>query len=194
MLFFCFLGLLCGVVSGSPVAPGSCAQQWPLQAPLPSTHAWDKNRAYFLKIGCFFCFWSSWGFSAWSSCLCGLGIVFIRSVRLARSVSTRVGIEKLFIQIPLWYSVVFGASVWRGEWIPCGSWKLHPTVGSTSPNSFKHAWDKNRAYFLKMGCCFFFGLLGASVWRGEWIPCSSWKLHPTVGSTSMLGTKIGPIS
>ena len=115
---------------------------WKLHPTVGSTspnsfkHAWDKNRAYFLKIGCFFVFG------------------------------------------------VFGASVWRGEWIPCSSWKLHPTVGATSPNSVKHAWDKNRAYFLKIGCFFVFGILGASVWRGEWIPCSSWKLHPTVGSTS----------
>ena len=105
-------------------------------SPSPFKHAWNKNRAYFLKIGCVFVFG------------------------------------------------VFGASVWRGEWIPCSSWKLHPAVASTRPSPFKHAWDKNRAYFFKIGCFFVFGVFGASVSRGVWIPWSSWKLHPAVASTS----------
>ena len=35
--FWYFGGLLCGMVSGPPVAPGNYTQQWPLQAPIPSS-------------------------------------------------------------------------------------------------------------------------------------------------------------
>ena len=113
-------------------------------------HAWEKNQAYFLEIGCFFVF----------------GIL--------------------------------EASVCHGGWIRCSSWKLHPTVASTSPNSFKHAWVKIGPILEKM-LFFVFGILGASVRHGEWIPCRSWKLHPTVASTSPNSfkhawDKIGPIS
>ena len=94
-----------------------------------------------------------------------------------------------FLTIGCFLSLGFlGLSALHGGWKkPCSSWKLHPTVAPTSPNpfkhAFKHAWDKNRAYFLKIGCFLVFGILGASVWHGEWIPCSSWKLHPAVAST-----------
>ena len=199
-------------------------------SPNPFKHAWDKNRAYFLKIGCFLflvflgllcmVFLSVWfGYcphekcqfspvgqpraSGSKDCLfkshCGSILLFLGLLCGVVSGSTpNSGLYKpqflqaclgqksgLFLKNRLFFGFwCFWGSVWRGEWSPCSSWKLHPTVGSTSPNSFKHAWDKNRAYFLKIGCFFVFGLLGASVWRGEWIPCSSWKLHPTVGSTS----------
>ena len=171
-----FLGLLCLHPTVGSTSPNSFK------------HAWDKNRAYFLKIGCFFVFGvfgaSVWR-GEWSPCSSWklhptVGSTSPNSFKHAWDKN-----RAYFLKIGCFFVFgLLGASVRRAEWIPCSSWKLHPTVGSTSPNSFKHAWDKNRAYFLKIGCFVVFGLLGASVWRGEWIPCSSWKLHPAVASTS----------
>ena len=172
----------------------SPTSSWKLHPTVGSTspnsfkHAWDKNRAYFLKIGCFFVF-GVFGASVWRGEWSPSSSWKLHPTVASTSPnSLKHAWDKnrtYFLKIGCFFVIgLLRASVWRGEWIPCSSWKLHPTVGSTSPNSFKHAWDKNRAYFLKIGCFFVFGLLGASVWRGEWIPCSSWKLHPAVASTS----------
>ena len=158
------------------------SSSWKLHPTVGSTspnsfkRAWDKNRDYFLKIGCFL-------FLVFLGLLC---MVFLsvwfgycphEKCQFSPVGEPRASESKAYL---------FKA--------PCGSillaLSLAPsTLGSTSPNSFKHAWDKNRAYFLKIGCLFVFGVFGASVWRGEWTPCSSWKPHPTVGSTSPISFK-----
>ena len=190
------------MVGGSPVAPGNYTQQWPPQAPIPSSMLGSKS-ALFLKNRLFFCFWYFLGL------LCAMvsasrvdpGNYTQQWPLQAPIPSSMLGSKSgLFLKHMCFF--VFGilrASVCRGEWIPCSSWKLHPTVGSTSTNSFKHAWDKNRAYFLKI-CCFlclvFLGLLcgmvsGSPVAPGNYT--QQWPLQAPVPS-SMLGTKTGPIS
>ena len=201
------------MVSGSRVDPGNYTQQWPLQAPIPSSmlgtksglflkhrcffvfgilgasvchgewipcrswklhptvastspsslkHAWNKNRPYFLKIGCFL-------FLVFLGLLCAMvsgsrvapGNYTQQWPLQAPNLQTRLGQNRAyFLKIGCFFWVFLGASVWHGEWIPCRSWKLHPTVASTSPSPFKHAWNKNRAYFLKIGrFLVFLGLL-----------------------------------
>ena len=85
---------------------------------------------------------------------------------------------------------VFGileASVWHGGWIPCSSWKLRPTVASTS---------QNRPYFLKIGVFLFLvflGLLCAMVSGSRVDPgnyTQQWPLQAPIPSR-MLGSKSG---
>ena len=193
-------GLLCGMVSGSPVDPGNYTQQWPLQAPVPSSMLGTKSGLFLKNRSLFGILGASVWHGEWIPCSSWKLHPTVASTSPSPFKHAWNKNRPYFLKIGCFLVVgILGASVWRGEWSPCSSWKLHPAVASTSPSPFKHAWDKNRAYFLKVGCFFVFGILGASVCHGEWIPCSSWKLHPAVASTSPkpfkhAWDKIGPIS
>ena len=60
--FWYFGGLLCGMVSGPPVAPGN----YTLYKPQSLQACLRQKSGLFLKNRLFFCFWYSWGFCvAW---------------------------------------------------------------------------------------------------------------------------------